>query len=316
MRSLLVLALAACGRLDFAPAADARDIVDEATPARHIATGMYVGTATDNRRIDVGFAPVVVFLKRDSNNVWGRLRTSSMVGDNTKLFEGTVAAGAVTSLGPAGFTVSAAADVNGLGLTYYWIAFPASPDLAVGSYTGNGIDDRTIDVGFSPALVITAAADLGLPLLRSSTMPPDSCHDVDATERANAIQAMVPTGFQLGSDMVANAAGKVYHYVAFAPVPGKVATGTYTGDGTVSRSIDDTGFSPEWVLLKRVGNVGIFRPWVHRPAIASGNLSLFFADFASVTDMIQMMRPLGFQIGMQPQVNEQGRPYHWIAFGN
>lgn len=314
MRSSVLLVLAACGRLDFAPvlADGPREDVGDALLAPRLVTGTYLGNATDNRHIDVAFAPAVVLLKRNTDNFWGRLRTSSMPG--TKLLDGAVTAGAIRALDASGFSVSGDPDVNATGIAYHWIAFAASPDLAVGSYTGNGVDNRTITVGWSPALVITADGDIGLPLLRSSTMPPDSCHDVDATERANAIQAMVPTGFQLGSDILANGNGKLYYYVAFAPVSGKLATGTYTGDGSTAHPID-VGFAPEWLLVKRVGG-GVLRPWVHRPAAASGNLSLFLADFGGIADAIQTFRPTGFQVGNQPQVNETGLAYHWIAFGN
>ena len=68
-------------------------------------------------------------------------------------------------------------------------------------------------------------------------------------ETPDRIQDFLPDGFQVGADMVINGAGTIYHYVAWAETPGKVATGDYAGDGVDDRDITGLGFRPEYVLV-------------------------------------------------------------------
>ena len=46
--------------------------------------------------------------------------------------------------------------MNANGVDYYWVAFQSAPgDMVVGSYTGNGTDNRTVGgLGFEPGYVM------------------------------------------------------------------------------------------------------------------------------------------------------------------
>ena len=45
----------------------------------------------------------------------------------------------IQSLDSSGFTVGTTAQVNGAGVTYFWVAWKAGPgEMTVGTYTGNG----------------------------------------------------------------------------------------------------------------------------------------------------------------------------------
>ncbi len=293
-----------------------------------VKSGQYGGTGVA-RSIYVGFQPDVVFIKRD-DTVYGVVRTSSMAGDNTKSLAtaGTALfANGITSLDPTGFSLGTHLQVNLAGQTYHWVAFKAAPgELKVGTYTGNNTDNRSIPgVGFQPEYVITlpaAGGAAGVPVSRSSTMTGDTSYDFDAQEfgpPANAIQAFEGDGFQIGNAGFVNANLATYHYVAWNAVPGRVAVGSYIGDGFDDRNLDVTGFFPEWVLVKRTGDT---RPWVHKPASTGPTTvySLFLADFAGNNDDIQQLRPLGFQVGFGPEplpdrTNESGVTYHYVAFG-
>ena len=123
-----------------------------------LVTGTYTGNGVDDRWInDPGFEPDLVIIKADAANaaVW---RTSDMgVGES---FWFSVYGGAygnrIQDFGANGFQVGTNADVNANGVDYYWAAFrdTGAADFAVGTYTGDGADDRNITgVGFQPTIL-------------------------------------------------------------------------------------------------------------------------------------------------------------------
>ena len=93
---------------------ESADSSESNTGALRIATGSYVGNATDNRAITgVGFQPDIVFVKCSCGQL-AAVRTSSMAGDATKVISnsGALQADHVQSLDPDGFTVGASLQVN------------------------------------------------------------------------------------------------------------------------------------------------------------------------------------------------------------
>ena len=120
----------------------------------YVITGSYTGNGTDNRNITgIGFQPDVVLIKARTNQI-GAMRTSSMTGDVSKDMTGATTMGAnlIQSLLSDGFQIGTDASVNTNGVVYDYIVFKASAGfLIVGSYTGNGADNRAITgVGLSP----------------------------------------------------------------------------------------------------------------------------------------------------------------------
>src|SRR5438093_4859999 len=114
--------------------------------AMQFAAGSYTGNAVANRAITgVGFQPDAVLIKANTNQL-AVMRTASMTGDATKeLAAGTaLQTNRIPSFNADGFTVGTHAQVNGNGVTYFWMAFrdTGGGDLKVASYTGNGVDNR------------------------------------------------------------------------------------------------------------------------------------------------------------------------------
>jgi hypothetical protein len=287
-----------------------------------VKSGSYTGDGAAGRTIFVGFQPDVVVIKRDENVPFAVVRTSTMP-DLTKAMDilGSAAfAGGIESLDATGFTLGTDANVNGAGAPFYWVALKAAPgEMVLGSYTGNGADDRSITgTGFRPDYVWVLPMAAETPYHRSSAMVGDSSYDFDATQQANRIQALESDGFQVGTDFDVNQASGEYHYVAWRAVSGRVAVGQYVGTGVDSRNVDLTGFMPEWALVKRSGN---FSGWVQKPASTGVNTdySLFFNDVVGQTNDIQLLRPLGFQVGLggeaTDRTNENGITYFYVAFG-
>ncbi len=295
-----------------------------ASGTMQVLSGVFVGDGIGPRNIYVGFQPDVVILKRDSGATSAAVRTSTMVGDVTK--DGDVLgvaffADGITSLDATGFTVGADARVNASGDTHYWVAFKAGAgELKVGTYTGDGFDNRSITgVDFQPDYVMTLPEAAFSPLHRTSTMPGDQSYDFDATQwgpPGNRIQALEADGFQVGDLTAVNAGGQTYHYIAWKAVAGRMALGTYTGDDVDGRAIDNAGFPPEWVLVKAENSA---RPWVSKPASTgvSTDYSIWLSDaggFPGNSNLIQALRPLGFEVSDGVWTNASGTLYHWIAF--
>ncbi|MEX1008171.1 MAG: signal peptidase I [Acidimicrobiia bacterium] len=277
-----------------------------------LATGTYVGDANDNRAITgVGFRPDAVFVKCTCG-LAGMGRTSTMVGDASKVLGATSAlmSDGVQSLDADGFTLGTDTKVNGgSSRTYHWVALQTGSDFKVGSYLGDGTDNRSITgVGFAPAWVLTIG-DGNDSTVRPSSLAGDASFPLDGTSQfTNRIQALESDGFQIGSNAATNESGTTFHYLAWKAGT-NVKQGTYLGDASDNRSIPGVGFGPALVWVKR--DTSNQATW--RPASATGDVSLFWGATASNADRIQALEGDGFQIGTNAQVNTLNATYHYLA---
>ena len=280
------------------------------TPMR-LAVGSYVGNGADARPITgVGFQPDVIIIKASTARA-GIIRTSTMSGDAAKVL-GTATAlqtNHIESLDADGFTVGSHLDVNTSGTTYYWVAMKAGSDLSVGSYVGNGSDNRSISgVGFQPVWVITLG-DGDDSVFRPNILAGDNSYLMTGTGKlTNRIQAFQADGFQIGNNVNVNESGTTFHYIAWAASP-QVSTGSYVGNGVDNRSITGIGFQPLMAWVKRDDAQAA----VWRPLSAAGDRTLYWSATASTTDRIQALQADGFQVGMNAQVNTNGSTYYRLA---
>ncbi len=128
-----------------------------------VVSGSYTGTGIAARVINqLGFIPDFVIVK-GANAVSAVFRTSTMA--NSKLAIGGVALAAnhiqsLDSAGGGGFTLGSSAQVNAIGVMYYWTAFSqGAGKMTVGSYTGNGVAGQAINgLGFSPEAMFVMAS--------------------------------------------------------------------------------------------------------------------------------------------------------------
>jgi hypothetical protein len=183
-----------------------------------LVTGSYVGDGVDDRQIaGLGFQPDLVLVRSNDANP-AILRTSTVPGDASKVLAEVTALqpDLVQSLDGDGFTIGTDIRVNGAGTTYYWTAMKAGSDLAVGSYVGDGADNRSISgIGFQPVWVLTFA-DAKDSYFRPSDAVGDASYKIAGfTTVANRIQALEADGFQIGSQGDVNESGQTYHYVAW-----------------------------------------------------------------------------------------------------
>ncbi|MGA2286222.1 MAG: hypothetical protein ABSG55_08135 [Dehalococcoidia bacterium] len=273
-----------------------------------LATGSFTGSGVDDRQISgVGFQPNVVVVKSATTRV-AIIRTSTMNGDAAKILgdTGALAADLIQSLDADGFTIGTDVRVNNSGEAYYWVAMKAGCDLVVGSYVGNGADNRSISgVGFQPAWVVTLG-DGNDSVFRPGPISGDASFLMTGTAKAaNRIQAVEADGFQIGADSTVNQMGVTYHYIAWAAST-RVSVGSYTGNGADNRSITGVGFQPLMTWIKR-DNAS--QP-VWRPASLAGDATLYMNGTAATANRIQALQADGFQVGTASQVNYNGSVYY------
>ena len=283
-----------------------------------LTTGSYEGKGSPQCIKGLGFDPAVVIIKGDAGEfaVW---RSSSMEGDSTADFASGQAniEKAITSLDDKAFSLGESAAVNAEGVTYYYIAFADSPEIKIGSYTGDATDGRTIDVGFRPALVFLKWDGLRSAVWRSSTHPPGISSFFDGNEdQANFIRTFEADGFQVSADPWVNHFDRpdvptTYYYVAFREVPGQLVTGSYVGDGGESRDITGVGFQPDYIWVKRDSAES---KAVHRPGSLGGDATLRFESVVNGTDEIKGFGQDGFRIGSAVSVNAEGDIYHYVVW--
>ena len=279
-------------------------------------TGSYVGDGTDARGITgLGFQPDFIIIKSESAAYSTVVRTSSMTGDATKALVGglPIFADGIESLDADGFTVGTDGRVNAGGETYHWTAFSAAAgEMVVGSYTGDGTDDRSVSgFGLQADYAIVMGEGAHESVQRFQDQVGDTSLEVGSSAvLTNVIQAFEADGLQIGSDVRVNQSGQEYFYVAWKEVAGKTDFGTYAGDGTDDRSISGVGFQPDYVLVKIEGGGDA----IHHPDSLTGDNSLGTGTDGTFADGVQQFTADGFEVGSHITVNWSGQTYYYAAF--
>ena len=205
----------------------------------------YVGNGAVSRPITgVGFSPEYVAV-HDSGNA----RAVQRYGGMSRSYQFDADTGQVStriaSLDADGFTVGNANETNRSGNTFHYYAFNNSPgSVDVGSYTGDGADNRNITgIGFRPGYVSirsdnTATARRGAH--RFTAEPGDHSFLFDGVALPNLIQDLLDDGFQVGTDLTVNQTGiKNFHLALRNSASSCQQTGTYSVTGPADAWIGD-----------------------------------------------------------------------------
>lgn len=226
--------------------------------AGDLATFTYTGNAADDRGITgLGFQPDYVVIKGIGNNR-GFVKSSTLAGDAAWEFLNTAsAANRIQSLDADGFTVGTAA--NGSGIVYHGFAFKeVTGRIEVGTYTGNGSDNRNVTLGdaFEPALVIVRGAGAyDFCFSFSSTTDSSRRWATGYGWNSNQIQLRLSDGFQLGSASLVNQNTITYHYLALRDNPAAAADTTPPEDVT-DLAVDSVGSTSITVTFTAPGDDG------------------------------------------------------------
>ena len=191
--------------------------------------------------------------------------------------------------------------------------------LAIGTYIGNGVDDRSITgIGFQPDLVLvkgnTSTVGDSDAKWRSNSMVGDlsGSWGTVAGGGANVIQSLEIDGFQIGTSIGVNEDTKTYYYFAFRDNgDGDFATGTYEGNATDNRAIT-VGFQPTLVVVR---NDSVERAVYKTDQHTGENTTYFMSNVADIaTNAIQSLNVNGFTVGTRTTVNDNLDTHDWFAF--
>ena len=216
-----------------------------------LTVGTYNGDGTAGRTVTgLGISPDALFVFDAANQE--AVFTNSAAGGTAFNFNKSTNATWIPSLDADGFTVGSDDRVNGAGRTYYYVAWNELPGLMdVGSYAGNGVDNRNIaGVGFQPEWVVVknTAGDGVVQHFDSQGPASDSSSFfTGSAANTNRIQQLQADGFQIGADNDVNNSGRTYTYMAFrqetAPTISNVldqSTNENTPTGAIAFTVGDT----------------------------------------------------------------------------
>lgn len=193
----------------------------------------------------------------------------------------------------------------------------ATPLVAVGTYTGNGVDDRGITgIGFQPEVVFIQGDGSGSGAWRTPSHVGDLSSDwtVEEIAAANKIQSLDADGFTVGTDADVNTNTTVYYYIALADNgSGAIAYGTYAGNDVDGRNITGVGFQPDAVILK---TDGLSRTIWKTSDMTGANSTGFLGALSYSTVRLLSLDADGFTVGDSIYVNTSGSNYYWVALQN
>lgn len=288
--------------------------------------GSYVGNGT-SQEIETSFEPNLVFIKGNIAQyaVW----STSLQGDATDYFAlaGNSFTGGITGMDEDGFTVGNHVTVNTQDADYEYVAFgnattprkgDGAADFYIGSYTGNGIDNRPIDhLNFAPDMVVVkkgTGSGSASSVWQSSDMADNTTALFSATNdvtNGTYIKTLDDGGFTIGSANFVNLAGATYNWFAFKEGAG-FELGTYTGDGAADRSITGLSFEPDLVWTKR--NNTSAAVWTTSSSGLDSGYSLHFMNLAHDINDITSLLVNGFVIGNSAEVNTAASVYRYAAW--
>jgi hypothetical protein len=212
-----------------------------------VVTGTYTGNGSDNRSITgIGFQPKWVIVQGSNNHTVHKTAASGNSTDTAHHFtEIADLNNAIQALQADGFQVGTDLKVNNSGTTYYYAAM-SDTNLATGTYTGNGSDNRNITgVGFNPIAVLIKQSSTAQARSHSGNSG-DSSNFMRANNApaADAIQSLISDGFQIGTHSTVNNNGSTYYWIAFG-ASSTAHTKTLTEAPTATAT-----FSRAWTLAR------------------------------------------------------------------
>jgi hypothetical protein len=203
--------------------------------------GSYTGDGNDDRSINIGMQPTILWIKRDgaTRGVW---RVEDNSGDDTLQFNnGANVTNCIQAFEANGFQIGTDSAVNTNGDTYQYCAWlDASGYIETGTYTGDGNDDRDINVGFEPDMVMVKGDTTQYAITRIDSMPAGDSGEVDNNALiADAIQDFEAGGnFEIGTHASVNTNGTDYYWAAWRK--GESGTTTTTTSTTTTSTTTTT----------------------------------------------------------------------------
>ncbi len=115
-----------------------------------------------------------------------------------------------------------------------------------------------------------------------------------------------------GASFTATKSNPSNTFTTASSFPGiRVASGSYSGNGSDNRAITGVGFQPDVVIVKSDDNSGVAE--IRTSTMAGDNTKPMTGATALASNLIQSLDANGFTLGSSNAVNRNGRAYHWVA---
>lgn len=186
-------------------------------------------------------------------------------------------------------------------------------NLVTGSYLGNGGDNRNIEVGFRPQLIIVKSSAASYGVFRTTEMPTNNASYLSnaAANLVNTIQDFFDKGFIIGTAAEVNSASVVYHWVAMsAGNTNDFATFSYVGTGATKQVA--LTFQPTAVFIKRNGASSL----KFKTDVSVTTASHSIGAVANDSDAITALTTTGFTLSTSVGVNNSGDTFYGFALKN
>ncbi len=224
-----------------------------------IATGTYSGNGT-SQTITIGWQPAMACIvsRRTAGPSTGRAiswKFNTMITDN--FLEMAASANWITANGitvtSTGFSVGSENTINNSGTTFDWFAIRAGPQVATGTYVGDGVIGRSFAVtGWQPELMfLVQSSGTTRGGWKGAAMGANDAFDYAAQIAFSTVAlALASNGFQTGSANPFNTSPEDYHWFAatLETVTRSFRTVTYSGDGAADQTIT-LGQQPKFVWI-------------------------------------------------------------------
>jgi hypothetical protein len=143
-------------------------------------------------------------------------------------------------------------------------------------------------------------------VVRTSSMTGDASKAAAALA-PDMIQALTPTGFEIGRANSVNRNGTAYHWIAFKTYPNQMSVGSYAGNGG-AQSIGGMGFSPDYVMVLPAGADAAVQ------SSRTMGATYRFDETAAAANGVTSLDANGFSVGDSTQTNANGGTYHYVAW--
>lgn len=184
----------------------------------------YEGSSVDNRNIFMrsDFKPDFITIQRDAGGTANQaiMRTSVFPVDSSVRYGATASeADFIQAFFDDGFQLGTNVRINDTGSTFNWFGFKKGPNFTVGSYVGNGADNRNISIGFKPDFIIIKKRTGGTAqgaVMKFNRLGGDATLPfLNTAVFSDGIQDFVIDGIQVGTNDQVNGNTFTYDYAAW-----------------------------------------------------------------------------------------------------
>ena len=186
--------------------------------------------------------------------------------------------------------------------------------VEVGTYTGDGTDNRDIDTGFSPSFLQVYSENNSV--WKTNDLSGDNAKEVNTLQdiQSNLIQSIDDTSFQVGSNANINENTTPFYWVGIKTnSPFHYNCNTRTGDGVDGRELN-IGFRPDFMssIADGINNPSLFKTNTLPDGNTDSSVSMSNAEYQD--NAWETITDTGVVIGSNSSVNTNANTYYDVLW--